>query len=244
MAFWGGKTGAMAELYYLSDLETLARDCLSRAGVAQNDAGLIARDVALSQAAGLPEIGLEALLRDIRLVRYGRIHLNAAPKISSPAGAVLHVDAAHGFAAPAVAAAMPHLIEKAQSAGIALLELDRASEPGAMAGAMADLADAGLAGVSLSGGDDAAFSVRPSAQRIVQLDQKADTQLSALFAMAPPAADSPLDGPVSERGWIAALNPAVSAVDALLDLLPIADEAPARASIMVAPDLLAQIVNA
>ncbi len=233
----------MAELYYLSDLETLARDCLSRAGVAQNDAGLIARDVALSQAAGLPETGLEALLRDIRLVRYGRIHLDATPEISSPAGAVLHVDAAHGFAAPALAAAMPQLIEKAQNAGIALLELNRASEPGAMAGAMADLANAGLAGVSLSG-RDAAFSMRPSAQRIARLDQKADTQLSALLAMAPPAADSPLDGPVSERGWIAALNPAVSAVDALLDLLPIADEAPARASIVVAPDLLAQIVNA
>ena len=233
----------MAELYYLSDLETLARDCLTRAGVDQVDASLIARDVALSQAAGHPETGLEALLRDIRLGRYGRIHLDAEPKITTPASAVLHVDAAHGFAAPAVARAMPKLIEMARGAGIALLELSRASDPGAMAGAMTDLAEAGLAGISASAGK-AAFSVRPSAQGIVRLDRKSDSQLSALLAMAPPAADSPLDGSVSERGWIAALNPAASAADAMLSTLPTVDEGPSRASIVVAPDLLAQIVNA
>jgi (2R)-3-sulfolactate dehydrogenase (NADP+) len=233
----------MADLYYLSDLETLARDCLARAGVGQEDAGMIARDVALSQAAGHPETGLEALLRDIRLVRYGRIHLDAEPQITTPASAVLHVDAAHGFAAPAVARAMPKLIDMARGAGIAVLELDRASDPGAMAGAMTDLAEAGLAGMSASAGE-AAFMVRPSARGIVRVDRKSDSQLTALLAMAPPAADSPLDGPVSERGWIAALNPAVLAVEAMLSALPTADEGPSRASIVVAPDLLAQIVTA
>ena len=83
----------MAELYDLSDLEMLAKDCLTRAGVADGDARIIARDIALAEASGDRDSGFEALLRDIRLLRYGRVHLDAAARISMPAGAVLQVDA-------------------------------------------------------------------------------------------------------------------------------------------------------
>lgn len=233
----------MNELYDLSDLEMLARDCLTRAGVASGEARLIARDVALSQAAGHTDCGFEALLRDIRLLRYGRIHLDAAPKVMAPAPAVLHVDAQHGFAAPALARALPRLIEMAMSEGLALLHLKRASDPGAMAGAMTDLATSGLAGLALRP-EGTAFAIRPSTQRITPLDQKAETTLSALLSLAPEAADSPLDGPVEKAGWIAALNPEMTAAEALLEALPKGAAVPKRGAVSVAPELLAQIVNA
>lgn len=239
----GGQTAAMADLYDLSDLEMLARDCLARAGLPTADARLIARDVALSQSAGHDDCGFEALLRDIRLLRYDRIKLGAVPVITSPAGAVLHVDAAHGFAAPAVARALPRLIEMAMKEGVALLHLMRASDPGTMAGAMADLSTSGLAGLSL-GPQGTTFAVRPRAQRITPLEERVDTSLSALLSLAPPEADSPLDGPVAHKGWIAALNPALTSAEALLDSLPMQSTAAATGGVRIAPDLLAQIVNA
>ncbi len=233
----------MNDLYDLSDLEMLARDCLLRAGVASTGAELIARDVALSQAAGHKDCGFEALLRDIRLLRYGRIHPDATPTVSAPGPAVLNVDAGHGFAAPALARALPRLVEMALSEGLALLHLKRASDPGAMAGAMTDLAAAGLVGLSLRP-EGTTFAIRPSEQRITPLDERAETTLSALLSLAPEAVDSPLDGPVEQSGWIVALNPKMTEAEAFLEALPSASAMPKRVAVSVAPDLLAQIVNA
>lgn len=233
----------MAELYDLSDLEMLAKDCLTRAGVSDAVAAMVARDVALSQAAGHVEGGFETLLRDIRLVRYGRLHPDAMPNVTAPAGVVLHVDAAHGFAAPAIAHALPTLIDLAQREGMALIHLTRASDPGAMTGAMVTLAEAGLAGVALRP-QGTAFAVRPHEARVTPFETRSDTLLSSLMTMAPPAADSPLDGPVAQSGWIAALNPAATGVEDLMRGLPSAAVSPTRNGIAVAPELLAQIVNA
>ncbi len=235
----------MTELYDLSDLEMLARDCLTRAGVGEAEAAIVARDVALSEAAGDKDNGFAALLRDIRLVRYGRVHMDAVPKISKPAGAVLHVDAGHGLAAPALSHAMPRLIEVARAEGLALLHLTHASDPGAMAGAMADLAKAGLAGISLRP-QGQAYAVRPGGEPVTKFDSGTNTVLSALLSKAPPPADSPVDGSVAHSGWIAALNPEVTAAEQMLDGLPAAEKTlpQRRGGIALAPELLMQIVNA
>ncbi|MBF9043143.1 hypothetical protein HKCCE4037_07385 [Rhodobacterales bacterium HKCCE4037] len=233
----------MNELYDLADLEMLARDCLTRAGIATAEARIVARDVALSEAVGRSECGFEALLRDIRLIRYGRLHADAVPQITEPAGVVLHIDAGHGFAAPAIARALPRLIEMARTEGMALIHLTRASDPGAMAGAMTDLATSGLAGLSLRSHGQA-FAVRPSSQRITPFESRPDSVLTSLLALAPPSQDSPLDGPVNVTGWLGALDPDVTGVEDILRSLPTDDLPPMRRGISVAPELLAQIVNA
>lgn len=233
----------MEDTYDLSDLEMLARDCLTRAGVSTATAQIVAKDVTLAEAAGDTDSGFAALLRDIRLIRYGRLYADAEPTISAPAPAVISVDAGHGFAAAAVFHALPALIAATNSQGMAMLHLTRASDPGAMAGAMTQIAARGFAAVVLRT-HGRAFAIRPSDGQVTPLETGAQTMLSALLANAPPAADSPLGGPVAESSWLTAMDPSITAAEELLAQLPEMPGAPSSRGIALAPDLLAQIVNA
>ncbi|QXT39411.1 Ldh family oxidoreductase [Gymnodinialimonas ceratoperidinii] len=233
----------MKETFQMSDLQMLARDCLTRAGVSAHVAGIVARDVALSEATGRADCGFAGLLRDIRLIRYGRLSPDATAVISNPAPSVIEVDAAHGFAAAALAQSLPALVDAARAQGVAMLHLTRASNPGAMAGAMAELAASDLAALGL-GSKGQAFAIRPQAGVVTALDSGADTALSALLSEAPPIEDSPLDGPVEASGWLTALDPGVTAAAELLRHLPLKRGMIAPTGVSLAPELLAQIVNA
>lgn len=233
----------MTDVFNQSDLEMLACDCLTRAGITQVVARLVARDVALSEAAGDTANGIESLLRDIRLLRYGRLFGDARVVVSRAAPSVIAVDGGHGFGAAAVAQGLPALMEAAKEQGMAMLHLSNSSDAGTMAGAMADLAQAGLAAVSVRAGEDA-VAIRPGATQVMRLDTGASSMLSDLLSLAPPEADSPLGGPLAHSSWLTALDPAKTGVDTLLGHLPKTDAAPRMGGIAVAPDLLAQIVNA
>ena len=233
----------MNDTFDLSDLEMLARDCLTRAGVSDATAQIVARDVALSEASGAIDGGFEALLRDIRLIRYGRLYPDASVAVSSPAPAVVGVDAGHGFAASAVSQALPALIAAARTQGMAMLHLTRASDPGSMAGALTEIAGNGFAAVSVRT-HGKAFAVRPLGRQVIAVDTGTQTMLNALLAVAPPASDSPLGGPVTESSWLTVLDPSVTAAEELLAHLPEQGGAPASKSIALAPELLVQIVNA
>lgn len=233
----------MDDTYDLPDLEMLARDCLTRAGVSDATAQIVARDVALSEASGETECGFAALLRDIRLIRYGRIFPDADVEVSAPAPAIIRVDAGHGFAAAAISQALPALIEATLSQGMAMLHLTRASDPGTLAGAMAEIAASRLAAVSVST-SGRGFAIRPMGRQLIMLDPGAQTMLSALLAIAPPATDSPLDGPVTEQRWLTVLDPNVTAAEEMLAHLPDLIAAPSAQGIALAPELLVQIVNA
>lgn len=233
----------MEDTYDLTDLEMLARDCLTRAGVSEVTAKIVARDVALSEASGEADSGFAALLRDIRLIRYGRVFPDADVKVSAPAPAVIGVDAGHGFASAAVAQALPAVIEAALTQGMAMLHLTRGSDPGSLAGAMAEIAASRLAAV-LVGTRGKGFAIRPMGRQVISLDTGTQTMLSALLAVAPPVVDSPLDGPVSESRWLTVLDPSVTAAEDMLAHLPDLEAAPSVQGIALAPELLVQIVNA
>lgn len=232
----------MEDTYDLSDLEMLARDCLTRAGVSEVTARIVAHDVAMSEAGGEPNSGFEALLRDIRLIRYGRLYPDAEVTITAPAPSIVGVDAAHGFAASAVAQAVPSLLKVTQTQGMAMLHLTNASDPGSLAHAMAEVAAEGLAAVLVQT-HGKAFAIRPGARQVTGLDTGAQNMLSALLAAAPPAADSPIGGGVAFSAWLTALDPSVTAAEELLAHLPEHGRALSSSGIALAPELLAQIVN-
>lgn len=238
-----GKTIAMEDTYDLSDLEMLARDCLTRAGVSEQTAHLVARDVALSEAAGASEDGFTALLRDIRLIRYGRLFPDAAVTLTAPAPSVVRVDAGHGFAAAAVSQALPAVIQSARTQGMAMVHLTRASHPGTLPGALVKIAAAGLAALSI-GTSGKTSVIRPMGRHVIPLDAGVPSVLTALLAMAPPAADSPHGGAMAESGWLTVLDPTVTAAGELLAHLPERAATQGAQGITVAPELLAQIVNA
>lgn len=237
----------MDNTYDLSDLEMLAKDCLTRAGVGDAIARVVAHDTALAEASGDAENGFEALLRDIRLMRYGRIYADAEVNVSTPTPSVIRVDAGHGFAAAALAQALPVAIKTAQTQGIAMVHLARASDPGAMAGAMAKIAAASLAAVCLRT-HGKAFAIRPLGHQVIPLDTPLDTgaqtMLSSLLALAPPAPDLPMGEAVDLSSWLTVLDPKATAAEDLLAHLPEASAPPAAQNIAVAPELLVQIVNA
>lgn len=233
----------MDDIYNLSDLDMLARDCLTRAGVSDATAQTVALDVALSEAAGHSDHGFAALLRDIRLIRYGRLHPDGPVFISSPAPAIIGVDGGHGFGAAALLQALPRLIETAKTQGIAMLHLTNASDPGAMVSTMTELAASGLAALSLRTHGQA-FAIRPGSRHVTPMGASAHTMLSALLSLAPPPEDSPLGGPVAESSWLTAIDPTVTAAEELLAQLPESSAAPTSAGIALPPELLAQIVNA
>ncbi len=237
------KAATMTDLYNQSDLEMLAADCLTRAGVSDAVARIVARDVGLSEAAGDSDHGIAALLRDIRLLRYGRLFGDAKVVVSRSAPSVLHVDGGHGFAASAMAKVIPAVIETANAQGVAIVHLSRASDAGVMAGAMADLAQAGLAGVAVRAGGDA-VAIRPGSRQSVSLDTGARSMLQNFLALAPPAEDTPLGGPISLSAWLCTMNPDATGVATLIEHAPKVDVSPRTSGIAVAPDLMAQIVNA
>lgn len=233
----------MKDTYNLSDLEMLARDCLTRAGVSEAIAEIVARDTALAEAIGEADSGFSGLLRDIRLIRYGRLYPDADVTITAPAPSIVDVNAGHGFAASAVVRAVPAFLEAAQVQGVALLHLTHASDPGPMAGVMADIAAAGLAAVSVRA-QGKAVAIRPHGTQVTALDTGAQSMLSALLATAPPAAESPFGGKVAFSAWVTAMDPGVTAAEELLAHLPELSGTARSGGIALAPELLAQIVNA
>ena len=129
----------MTEFLSLADLRALARDCLTRAGAPEGVARAVAAEVAAAEAAGERANGMEALLRDIRLMRYWRLtSATQAQQIRTRPG-FMRLDAHHGFAAAALSGVVSDLAGLARTQGIAVLRLERSSDPGGMICATASL---------------------------------------------------------------------------------------------------------
>jgi hypothetical protein len=236
----------MIERLSLPDVRALAQDCLTRAGAARDVAEAVAAEVAAAEAAGERAHGMEALLRDLRLMRYGRIDCRAVIRDSRPRPGILHRDAGHGFAAAALAGASTPLADLARRQGIAILRLDRASDPGAMIQVTAALAHQGLAALAFAAAGAGRIAL-PDAPVPMPLRHPPRDALALLL----PASDSdapqdhPLGGPVAHGAWVVALD-AAAAGESLLaagiwDAPPTHE--PARV-IALSAELLEQIVTA
>ena len=238
----------MSDVYTLSDLEALALDCLRQAGASARVARPVARDVALGEAADLGDGGFAGLLRDIRLIRYGRLDPAARPVIADRRPGVLRVDAGHGFAASALAEAMAPLRARAEAQGLAMVHLTRASPPGPMAAALTDLAEAGLAALALQPGARA-FGIAPGDPTVSPIDPiAAPALIQRLLAPAEALDDSPMGGPCAAQGTLLAVAEGAMAARDLFGPRPPAPcpRPPLGADhpVRLAPDLLAQVVNA
>jgi (2R)-3-sulfolactate dehydrogenase (NADP+) len=189
---------------------------------------------------------MEALLRDIRLMRYGRIDAKAQPVHTRPRPGLIRCDAGHGFAAAALAQAISPLVELTRENGIALLRLERASDPGTMIEATATLAKSGLAALAFGPGGPG---------RIAHPDMGAPGLLRhpprETMAMPLPArpdgqpADNPLGAAVMHGAWLVAVDPEAAGETFLAADLGNADPpAPAATEIACSAELLEQIVTA
>lgn len=235
----------MSDSLSLSDVEALARDCLVRAGVPAHGARAAASEIAAAETRGARAHGLDALLRDLRLIRYGILDAAAEPKQSEPQPGVLLLDACSGLAAGALAGALPAFQERVDAQGVALLRLERASPPGAMFSVLAQLRDAGFAATGHAAADSDAMAMAEVAG--VANVERLSADIAVLEVerrKGRQPADSPFADAVHHRALIVAT--ARDSAGALWPEVCGGMETHARLAerIVVEGDLLEQIINA
>jgi len=236
----------MTQLLSLPDVRALACDCLMRAGVPDHVARAVAAEIAAAEAVGERCNGMEALLRDIRLLRYGRIQAAARPEMLRVRPGLMRIDAGHGFAAAALSDAMQSLADMAEAQGLAMARLERASAPGAMIRALEPLAGQGLVALAF-GACGPGRIAHPDLATPVALGGPLDLPLRPALPSEDAAqpADSPLGGPVDHGAWLVAMTGEAAGAGLLdAEIWNGAAPPPPPREIAFSVDLLERIVTA
>jgi len=105
----------------LDEIEDLAFRALTAAGTSDTNARPLAHATAWTEADGIASHGLAYIPIYCEHVRCGKVDGAAQPVVAQPAPSVVTVDAATGFAHPAIAAGFQTLVETARLQGVAAL---------------------------------------------------------------------------------------------------------------------------
>lgn len=141
----------------LSELETLAARAFARSKTSDANARSVARALVAAEADGLPSHGLSRLAAYCDQAIAGKVDGFAIPRASRPKPAVIAVDAASGFAFPALEAGFAAAIPAARETGLVAVAVGRSHHFGVAGHAVERLADAGLVGIAF-GNSPAAIS--------------------------------------------------------------------------------------
>ncbi len=142
----------------------------SKTGPAQ--ARAVARALVAAEADGQPGHGLIRVASYAAAARSGKVDGFAEPRLARPRPGFLQVDAAHGFAYPALDLARDTLVAAARAQGIALAAITRSSHCGVLGHQVEALAEAGLVALMVAntpasmaawGGRRALFGTNPIA---------------------------------------------------------------------------------
>jgi (2R)-3-sulfolactate dehydrogenase (NADP+) len=156
----------------LAEARTFVAEALRRCGTSEANADVVARALVAAEADGLKGHGLSRAPSYAAQVRAGKIDGRATPVVSRPKPAVVAVDAAHGFAFPALDAAVGALPAVARAQGVAVAPIRRSHHAGAAGHPVERLAEAGLlallfantpAAIAPWGGSRALFGTNPIA---------------------------------------------------------------------------------
>lgn len=112
---------AEPQILTLEEIEDIAFRALVKAGASEENARLLAVATAQTEADGIASHGLAYIPIYCEHVQCGKVDGKAQPVASFPAPGVITVDAATGFAHPAIDLGFRSLIEKARTQGVAAL---------------------------------------------------------------------------------------------------------------------------
>jgi (2R)-3-sulfolactate dehydrogenase (NADP+) len=158
--------------YTLDQAEALIVSALIRAGTSAETARSVALALVGAEADGLKGHGLSRVPAYAAQVRAGKIIGDARVGVSRPRPGVLALDAAHGFAYPALDAAVATLPEIAAAQGIAAAAIRRSHHCGAAGRPVEALAERGVVAILFAntpaamapwGGRRAVFGTNPIA---------------------------------------------------------------------------------
>ncbi len=156
----------------LDEARAFAAAALVRCGTAEQAATSVAQALVGAEADGLKGHGLSRLPSYAAQVRAGKVVGHAAVAITRPKPAVLSVDAGHGFAYPALDAAVAALPDVAAGQGLAAAAIRRSHHCGAAGRPVEALAERGLVAILFAntpaamapwGGSQAVFGTNPIA---------------------------------------------------------------------------------
>jgi (2R)-3-sulfolactate dehydrogenase (NADP+) len=128
----------------LRQAETLVADALARCRTGADNAACVARALVAAEADGLKGHGLSRTPGYAAQAKVGKVDGLATPKVERRRPGAAAIDAAHGFAFPAIAAALALLPDMARAAGIACAAIFRSHHCGAAGHPVERLAEQGL----------------------------------------------------------------------------------------------------
>jgi (2R)-3-sulfolactate dehydrogenase (NADP+) len=128
----------------LADAEALVMRALTRNRTNESNAQSVARALVAAEADGLKGHGLSRVPMYAAQAKVQKIDGLAVPTVSAPKPGLIAVDAAHGFAFPAIEAAEKLLPDMTRRQGIAAAAIHRSSHAGAAGHPVERLAQAGL----------------------------------------------------------------------------------------------------
>jgi (2R)-3-sulfolactate dehydrogenase (NADP+) len=131
----------------IAEAEALVAGALVRSRTSPENAAIVASALVAAEADGLKGHGLSRVPTYAAQARVGKVDGFAKPDLARPRPAVLAVDAAHGFAYPAIGLAVAELPEVAREQGIAAAAIRRSHHCGAAGHPVERLAEAGLAAI-------------------------------------------------------------------------------------------------
>jgi (2R)-3-sulfolactate dehydrogenase (NADP+) len=139
----GGK-GMAQRVMSLTEVEELAFRALCGVGTRAFSARSMARAVAAAEGDGIRSHGLRYVPTYCDHVRCNKVDGSAEPQVTRPLPAVVRVDAACGFAHPAIEAGYDALFETAKSIGCSTLTVYNSYNCGVLGYHVERLAEAGL----------------------------------------------------------------------------------------------------
>jgi (2R)-3-sulfolactate dehydrogenase (NADP+) len=136
----------------LAEAETLCTNALIRCRTAPENASATAKALVLAEADGVKSHGLIRLAYYAAQAKAGKVDGFAKPTVEKPRPAAAAIDAAYGFAYPALNLALAVLPGMARTNGIACAAIRRSHHCGAAGQPVETLADTGLVALMFANG--------------------------------------------------------------------------------------------
>jgi delta1-piperideine-2-carboxylate reductase len=133
------------------------------AGLNQIQAASVARVIAAGERDGCASHGIYRIEGCLRTLKAGKVDGQAIPALVPETGAIIRVDAKHGFSCAAVELGMPHLVERARTLGFAALVINNCTHFSALWYEVELVAAHALAGLAPAGGTKPLLGTNPFA---------------------------------------------------------------------------------
>lgn len=156
----------------IAQAESLVASALERCRTHSVNAAIVAKALVAAEADGLKGHGLSRVPTYAAQAKNGKVDGTASPRVEHVTPALIRIDARHGFAYPAIDAAVTALAEATPMMGVATAAIRRSHHCGVAGHPVEKLADAGLVAMLFAntpaamapwGGKTATFGTNPIA---------------------------------------------------------------------------------